>query len=148
VGWLRAHGVNIKNGRIIDTMIAAAIVDENRFSYSLNSLGFDWLGETKSEQELKEAAADWGLDAKQELYKLPAQYVGFYAEQDASLTLKLWQYLKFKIYDNSLQTIFDLETKLTPILIAMRAKGIRVNVTQAEKLKLEFLEKEKTLLHQ
>ena len=30
----------------------------------------------------------------------------------------------------------------------MRAKGIRVNVTQAEKLKLEFLEKEKTLLHQ
>ncbi|NCV20169.1 MAG: hypothetical protein EBW42_15800, partial [Rhodobacterales bacterium] len=24
VGWLRAHGIRIKNGRIIDTMIAAA----------------------------------------------------------------------------------------------------------------------------
>ena len=43
-------------GRIIDTMVASALVDENRFSYSLNALGYDWLGETKSEQELKEAA--------------------------------------------------------------------------------------------
>jgi DNA polymerase I-like protein with 3'-5' exonuclease and polymerase domains len=148
VGWLRAHGILIKQGRIIDTMIAAAVVDENRYSYSLNSLGFDWLGETKSEQELKEAAADWGLDAKQELYKLPAQYVGFYAEQDAALTLKLWQYLKFKIYENSLETIFDIETKLLPILIEMRAKGIRVNLTQAEKLKKEFFDKEKILISQ
>ena len=148
VGWLRAHGILIKQGRIIDTMIAAAIVDENRYSYSLNSLGFDWLGETKSEQELKEAAADWGLDAKQELYRLPAQYVGFYAEQDAALTLKLWQYLKFKIYENSLGTVFDLETKLLPILIQMRAKGIRVNLTQAEKLKQEFFDKEKVLISQ
>ena len=87
VGWLRAHGIKI-SGRIIDTMVASALVDENRFSYSLNSLGYDWLGETKSEVELKEAASEWGIDPKQELYKLPAKFVGFYAEQDAILTLK------------------------------------------------------------
>ena len=68
VGWLRAHGIRITNGRIIDTMIAAALVDENRFSYSLNALGFDLLGETKSEAELKQAADDWGINAKGELY--------------------------------------------------------------------------------
>jgi len=68
-------------------MIAAAIVDENKFSYSLNNLAKDYLGKMKAETELKERAEEWGLDAKAELWKLPAQYVGFYAEQDAQLTL-------------------------------------------------------------
>ena len=146
VGWLRAHGIRIKNGRIIDTMIAAALVDENRFSYSLNALGFDLLGETKSELELKQAADDWGVNAKGELYKLPAKFVGAYAEQDASLTLKLWQYLKTEIMKQSLTDIFNTETELLPILIEMRAVGVRVNLQEAEKLKKEFVSKEDEIL--
>jgi DNA polymerase I-like protein with 3'-5' exonuclease and polymerase domains len=146
VGWLRAHGIRIKNGRIIDTMIAAALVDENRFSYSLNALGFDLLGETKSELELKQAADDWGINAKGELYKLPAKFVGAYAEQDASLTLKLWQYLKTEITKQSLTDIFNTEIELLPILIEMRAVGVRVNLQEAEKLKKEFVSKEDDIL--
>ena len=146
VGWLRAHGIRIKNGRIIDTMIAAALVDENRFSYSLNALSFDLLGETKSELELKQAADDWGVNAKGELYKLPAKFVGAYAEQDASLTLKLWQYLKTEIMKQSLTDIFNTETELLPILIEMRAVGVRVNLQEAEKLKKEFVSKEDDIL--
>ena len=146
VGWLRAHGIRIKSGRIIDTMIAAALVDENRFSYSLNALGFDLLGETKSELELKQAADDWGVNAKGELYKLPAKFVGAYAEQDASLTLKLWQYLKTEITKQSLTDIFNTEIELLPILIEMRAVGVRVNLEEAEKLKKEFVTKEDRIL--
>jgi len=145
VGWLRAHGVKI-SGRIIDTMVASALVDENRFSYSLNALGYDWLGETKSEQELKEAASEWGIDAKQELYKLPAKFVGFYAEQDAVLTLKLWQYLKTEIFRQEIQSVFELETELFPVLLNMRATGVRVNLNEAEKLKDEFVKKETKIL--
>jgi len=146
VGWLRAHGINIKQGRIIDTMVAAALVDENRFSYSLNALGFDLLGETKSEAELKEAAAEWGIDPKQEMYKLPAKYVGFYAEQDARLTLKLWHYLKTEIVKQSLKDIFKMEMELFPILLEMRAVGVRVDLDEAHKLKTEFLAKEEQIL--
>jgi len=146
VGWLRAHGILIKNGRIIDTMIAAALVDENRFSYSLNALGFDLLGETKSEAELKQAADDWGIDAKGELYKLPAKYVGSYAEQDAALTLKLWQYLKTEITKQSLTDIFKMESELLPILIEMRAVGVKVDLEGAEKLKKEFVSNEEKIL--
>ena len=146
VGWLRAHGIRIRSGRIIDTMIAAALVDENRFSYSLNALGFDLLGETKSEAELKQAADDWGIDAKGELYKLPAKYVGSYAEQDAALTLKLWQYLKTEITKQSLTSIFETETELLPILIEMRAVGVRVDLQEAEKLKKEFVASEEKVL--
>jgi DNA polymerase I-like protein with 3'-5' exonuclease and polymerase domains len=134
------------SGRIIDTMVASALVDENRFSYSLNALGYDWLGETKSEQELKEAASEWGIDAKQELYKLPAKFVGFYAEQDAVLTLKLWQYLKTEIFRQEIQSVFDLETELFPVLLNMRATGVRVNLFEAEKLKDQFVKKEIKIL--
>ena len=145
VGWLRAHGIKV-SGRIIDTMVASALVDENRYSYSLNALGYDWLGETKSEQELKEAASEWGIDAKQELYKLPAKFVGFYAEQDAILTLKLWQYLKTEIFRQEIQSVFNLETELFPVLLNMRATGVKVNLNEAEKLKNEFVKKETKIL--
>ena len=50
VGWLEASGIKV-NGEIIDTMIAAALIDENRFQYSLNSLSLDYLGEIKAETD-------------------------------------------------------------------------------------------------
>ncbi len=56
VCWLKAYGVKI-NGHIVDTMVMAALVDENKFSYSLNSVSYEWLGEVKDETALKEAAA-------------------------------------------------------------------------------------------
>ena len=40
VGWLEASGITV-NGPIVDTMIAAALIDENRFQYNLNSLSVD-----------------------------------------------------------------------------------------------------------
>ena len=59
VGWLEREGFKV-NGEIIDTMIAAAIVDENRFSYSLNALSKDYLGEIKAETDLINAAGRSG----------------------------------------------------------------------------------------
>jgi DNA polymerase I-like protein with 3'-5' exonuclease and polymerase domains len=87
LGWLRATGFEV-NGTIYDTMLAAPLLDENRFAYSLNSLGFDYLKEIKSEQGFKESASDFGVHPKKELWKLPAMHVGDYAEQDAALTLQ------------------------------------------------------------
>ena len=145
LGWIRSMGWEVK-GPIIDTMITAALVDENRRSYSLNSLSIEMLGEMKSETELKEEAAQRGIDAKAELWKMPAMAVGFYAEQDASLTLKLWNYLKTFINKEQLQTIWNLEMELLPILIQMREQGIRVDLDKAETLKKQFKTLESSLL--
>jgi DNA polymerase I-like protein with 3'-5' exonuclease and polymerase domains len=41
VCWIRALGLKI-NGTIVDTMIAASLVDENRFRYDLNGCGRDY----------------------------------------------------------------------------------------------------------
>jgi len=146
VGWLLVNGFEIK-GKIVDTMIAAALVDENRFSFSLNACAKDWLGELKNETFLNEKAKEWGIDAKQDLWRLPAGYVGFYAEQDAGLTLKLWQHLKTEISKQSLHDVWDMEMELLPILIEMRRTGIRVDEEKAHLLKKEFKGKENTVLH-
>ena len=128
-GWLQASGFTI-TGRIYDTMLAAPLLDENRFSYSLNALGFDYLQEIKSEHGLKQAAADFGVHPKKELWKLPAMYVGEYAEQDAALTLKLWQHFKIKMRQDEVESIFNLETEVFPVLLEMTRRGIRFDRNQ------------------
>ena len=147
VGWLRWWGLEVK-GRIIDTLIAAPLVDENRFRYSLNELGKDYLKETKSEGLLYEAAKEWGVDAKAEMYKLPAMYVGPYAEQDADLTLRLWQFFKIELIKQELSSIFDLETRLLPCLIDMKWNGVRVDLEKAEKIKKNLQAQENKVLRQ
>jgi len=145
VCWLRALGLTIK-GRIIDTMIAAALVNENRLRYDLNGCGRDFVGKGKDESALYAAAKSWGVDPKAEMYKLPAMYVGAYAERDAQLTLELWQELKKEILHQDIEAIFKMETELFPCLVDMRFLGVRVNQEQAAIEKKTLVEQEKKML--
>ena len=143
--WLRAIGINVK-GKIVDTMIAAALVDENRLRYDLNGCGRDYVGKGKDETALYEAAKSWGVDPKAEMYKLPAMYVGAYAERDAQLTFELWQELKKQIIHQDISDIFEMETKLFPVLVDMRFLGVRVDKDQAYREKKLMLHEENQLL--
>ena len=146
VCFIRAAGLKI-NGVIVDTMIAGSLVDENRFRYDLGSLGRDYVGIGKNEAVLKETADLWGVDHKAEMYKLPAMYVGEYAEQDADLTLKLWQEMKKQMYHEDVEDIFKLETELFPCLVDMRFLGVRVDTQAAYELKQQLIEEEKECLY-
>ena len=145
VCWIRSIGLKI-NGTIVDTMIAGSLVDENRYRYDLGSMGRDYVGKGKSEAVLKETANLWGIDAKSEMYKLPAMYVGEYAERDAVVTLDLWQRMKQEIQHQDIQSIFDLETELFPCLVDMRFLGVRVNLEAATELKNKLSSEEKECL--
>ena len=145
VCWLRAAGVKIY-GKIIDTMVMASLLDENRLWYTLNSIAFDKLGKTKNETALNQAAQSWGIDPKSEMYKLPAMYVGNYAEKDAQLTLELYLVLNKEIQLKKLNNIFELETDLFPCLIDMKFKGVRVDIDKAQQLKLQLVKQESELL--
>ena len=145
VCWLRSMGFTI-NGRIVDTMIAAALSDENQFRFDLNTCSKRYTGLTKDETALYAAAKEWGVDPKGEMYKLPAMYVGQYAEKDASITLQLWQYLKREISNQDIESIFDLETELFPCLVDMRFLGVRVDIQAAHALKQELVQEEKLCL--
>jgi len=145
VCWIRALGLSI-NGKIVDTMIASALVDENQMRYDLNNCSKRYTGKGKNETDLYEAAKSWGVDAKAEMYMLPAIYVGAYAEKDAEITLELWQELKKEILHQDIQSIFDLETELFPGLVDMRFLGVRVDIEGAHKLKQELVKEEKACL--
>ena len=145
VGWLRREGVEVK-GEILDTMFAAPIVDENRYSYSLDSLGQTYCGEKKDESLLQDAALAWGINPKSEMYKLNSKYVGPYGEQDAALTLKVYHKLKEELKQQGLESIYSLECKLIPLLIEMRWRGVRVDEEKADKISKDLSLKEQKLL--
>jgi DNA polymerase I-like protein with 3'-5' exonuclease and polymerase domains len=147
VCWIRNLGIKI-NGLIVDTMIAASLIDENRFSYTLNTMSWTYLNKGKNEARLIEAAKERGLDAKAEMWRLPAMEVGSYAEADASLTLELWQKFKKIIIEDDLQNVFNLETDLFPCLVDMRFLGVRVDVEKANQLKTALAIKEQNLIQQ
>ena len=147
VCFIRSEGLRIE-GTIVDTMIAGSLVDENRFRYDLGSMGRDYVGRGKNEAVLAETAKEWGIDPKSEMYKLPAMYVGEYAEQDAKLTLELWQEMKKEIVHQDIESIFDLETSLFPCLVDMRFLGVRVDIEAAHQLKQKLVQEENQCLQQ
>ena len=134
------------NGRIIDTMLIASILDENRFSYSLNAIAYDVLGKVKSEKGLTEAARSFGLDPKAEMFKMPAMYVGPYAEGDAELTLELWNYFQVELGKEDLWQIANLELDLLPCLVDMTWRGVRIDQDKVERTRNALFEKEKQVL--
>ena len=144
LGWLRHEGIEVK-GRIIDTMVAAPLLNENRFSYSLDSVGREYTGERKNEKLLRTAAKNWGIDPKSEMWKLPAKFVGQYAEQDAAMTLSLWRVFEKELVREELTSIFELETSLIPLMLDMRQKGVLVDLDKAEQTKKLLHEQEEQI---
>tara|TARA_R100000935_G_C2833493_1_gene166614 strand:- start:307 stop:2211 length:1905 start_codon:yes stop_codon:yes gene_type:complete len=126
-GWMRAEGIEIK-GKIIDTMVTGALIDENRWSFGLDAMARDYVSMRKDEKLLQAAAKDWGINPKAEMYKLPPKYVGAYAERDAVATLALWNALKVELEKQELWNIWNIETDLIPCILDMRSRGVRVDL--------------------
>ena len=145
VCWIRAATGMMVKGPIVDTMIAASVIDENRMRYSLDSLANDYLKESKYKYDLATKALDeHGIsDPMLNMHKLPYSLVKDYAEQDVNLTLKLWKIfekiIKSPIKTESkntktLESIFNLETRLFPCLVDMRFKGVKIDEQKAKSL--------------
>jgi DNA polymerase I-like protein with 3'-5' exonuclease and polymerase domains len=144
--WLRSSGIT-PPAKIVDTMIAASLVNENRWSFRLDALAKEYAGIGKDEAVLQAAAKEYGIDAKKDMWKLPSMFVGQYAERDAESTLKLWHRMKVELSDQDLWTIFEMETRLFPCLVDMRFKGVRVDVEKADKIKKELMDKENKIIN-
>jgi DNA polymerase I-like protein with 3'-5' exonuclease and polymerase domains len=156
VCWIRAESGLMPHGPLLDTMVAASIIDENRMKYSLDALSKDYLKESKYKYDLQEKTLEWSKgtikDPMVNMHNLSYDLVRDYAEQDVNLTLKLWKLFEKRIdqeekVDNgkikTLRPIFELETKLFPCLVDMKFKGVRFDVETAKRLG-ERLKKTKT----
>ena len=145
VGWLSTIDIEVK-GYIHDTMIGCALLNENRYNYTLNAMCGEYLGEWKNEKVLKEKAAELGLDPKADMYRMPAEFVGEYAEADALLTYKLHERLMIEIEKDSLEGVYDMECRLIRVIFNMTKRGIRIDMPRAMALKEKLRNKEKKYL--
>ena len=161
VCWIRAETGLMPKGDLLDTMIAASVIDVNRMQYSLTALSKDYLGESKLKWDLQtKSEKEYGIkDPMSNMHRLPYDLVKDYAHQDVNLTLKLWHIFEKEInkdftisygYTNtkkSLKKIFQLETDLFPCLVAMKFKGVRIDTEKAKIIGKDLEEKRDKLLH-
>jgi DNA polymerase I-like protein with 3'-5' exonuclease and polymerase domains len=93
---------------------------------------------------LKAKAEELGIDPKAEMYKLPAEFVGEYAEADARLTWRLHERLISEIEKEDLFKVYDVECRLIRVIFNMTKRGVRVDMDRALALKKKLLVKEKS----
>ena len=146
VCWLQSVTGKKLKGRIVDTMVAASVIDENRFKYSLDALSKDYLNEGKYKYDLENLVLKDSNGVKKNaisnMHEVPFSIAEQYAKQDVNLTLKLWELFDKKLdeilyikpetkKEYNLRNIFELETKLFPCLVDMKFKGVRIDVAKA-----------------
>lgn len=141
LGWLGTDlGVVVPDDRVADAAAAAVLTDENRLrgQYSLDAI-CGWRGLPGKQRDLIEGyAAAHGLDPRADIHRMPARYVGPYGEGDPEATLALWRNLAPTIAAEGLGQALELELDLVPVVVAMRRRGVRIDVDRALQVQTEL----------
>jgi len=125
--YLEEAGAHFTPGFFRDVQVAEPLLDELQLSYSLQAIAERHNLPGKDEGLLRNAAQAWGLDPKSEMWKLPARFVGAYGEQDVRLPLQLLRRQERMIDDQDLWDIYNLESRVTPIVLKMRRLGVAID---------------------
>jgi len=140
-GWLQTMGADFTGAKIYDSMAACVLVDENEYSYSLDNCCKRVGLAGKDTQLLEDAVEHMGGNrkkARQEIWRTPAQYAGPYAEADAVQTLQLWLRTEPALLEQELTGAYETEMGLVPMVVAMRRRGIRIDIDRLQGLMAKF----------
>jgi DNA polymerase I-like protein with 3'-5' exonuclease and polymerase domains len=132
--FLWEAGIEIP-GPYYDVQIAEPLIDENQRSFALDRLGFKYAGTGKEKSEME----DWlnrtyGKDNNQRknIYRCPPELVAPYAIADVTLPRKIIRLQKEIIREQELDRVWDVETRLVPLMLAMRRRGVSVDEARAQ----------------
>jgi DNA polymerase I-like protein with 3'-5' exonuclease and polymerase domains len=133
--FLAEAGIEFPHATFLDVQVAEPLLDELQFSYSLENILERHGLPGKDETLLREACANFGLkDPKADLHKLPARYVGPYAEADAIRPMVLLAKQEKELAARGLEKIWALETAVLPVLVRMRRRGVRVDFDRLDRV--------------
>ena len=110
-----------------DVQIAEPLLYELHNSYTLDAIAQRWGYDGKAEQMLELASREFGIDPKRDMWKLPARYVGMYAEDDARLAVEIIAKQEAQLKREGLWNVYDLESRLQPVLLKTRRRGVLIN---------------------
>lgn len=134
----REIGIRFPEGRVECTMIRAAIIDEHRMTYDLDSLGKDCVGIGKDTSIYEKLAALFGGKPTKHaqagnMHRAPESLIAPYAKQDSRTALSLWRWQEGVIAEQDLARVLSLEMRLLPAVVRMEQGGVRVDVDRAER---------------
>lgn len=129
-----------------DVLIADPLLNELQDNYSLDEVAKRHGFKGKEENLLDEAAQVYGVGKKTGMWKLPARFVGPYAEEDARLPLELIERQEKEIRRRNLTQVFDLESRVIPILAKMRRRGVRIDMEKLSKIEEWSIDQEREAL--
>lgn len=133
--WLAAEAIEFKRAAWFrDIQIADPLINELHNSYSMENIAQRWGLQGKDEVVLRQAAADYRADPKKDMWMLPARFVGAYATEDARLPLAILRRQEREIEDQDLWRVYDLESRLLPVLTRLRRRGVRIDLDQLDRV--------------
>lgn len=133
--FLAGDGIEFSRARFFrDIQIADPLICELHDSYSMQAIAQRWGFDGKNEAMLRAAASDYKIDPKKDMWKLPARFVGAYAEEDTRLPLNILRRQEREIDDQDLWRVYDLESRLLPVLTKLRRRGVRIDTDRLEQI--------------
>lgn len=148
--FLDAAGVQ-SCGPYWDVQIAEPLLDETKFVYSLESLAQKYARAGKQE----EAMVAWikqhlGIKRhhKDHIWRVPSAVVAKYAIGDVDLPLKIFKKQRKELERLGMWELFEMESALIPMLVAMHRRGVRVDIAAAEQLYAVMAKQQTGLLKQ
>ena len=144
--YLIEAGVEFRPKYFRDVQVAEPLIDELQNHYALDAVAERYGIPGKDEGLLVEAARAYGFGVKDELWRLPPEYVGAYAERDVRLPLTLLRRQEKRIDEEDLWTIYNLESRLLPVLVRMRRLGVRISHDQLDRVEAWSLAEETKVL--
>ena len=141
--YLYYAGVPV-TGPFYDVQVAEPLLNENRKRYNLDSLALEYLGEGKDELVMEQAceARGWKGKPVEHLWRLDPTFIGPYAEADVDRTIRVFDLQMEKLKrEPELLALFDLESRLIPLLLAMRLRGVRIDVEKVERTRKQIFDR-------
>lgn len=128
--WMWAEqDIRFPKAKIRDVQTAEPLLDENRFSYKLELLANEYLGEGKATDNLLEL---YGPGYIENMHNVDAGHAAEYGERDTTLPWEIIDQQYTGLEDQGLVDLFHLESRLTPLLVQMRQCGVRIDLDAAE----------------
>lgn len=148
LAWSDHYGVQFPQVEWFrDIQVADPLIYELHKSYSLENVSRRLGFQGKAMALLNEACKAYGLkNARAELWKLPARFVGEYAEMDAHLPLQVIRKQERLIDKEDLWEVYNLESKVLPVICAMRKRGVAIDWDKVDENELFFLKEIKKCL--
>ena len=128
-----------------DVQIADPCINELHDHYDLEALAQRWGFPGKDERFLREAAAAYGIpakDVKKNIWRLPGDCVGRYGAQDCRLPLQILRRQERVIDEQNLWGVYNLESQVLPVVSEMRRLGVRINFDRLDRIEAWAKKKE------